>query len=78
MDHTRQKHLSTEQNTTDTNNAHKTTYHHGDLLNALLCEGRKILVEAEINEFSLREIASRVGFSGGSTRLSLGKPYRND
>jgi len=39
------------------------TYHHGDLRNALLREGRRLLEEKGAAELSLRELARRVGVS---------------
>lgn len=39
------------------------TYHHGDLRNALLLEGRRLLEEKGAAELSLRELARRVGVS---------------
>lgn len=40
-----------------------TSYHHGDLRNALLREGRLLLEEKGAAELSLREVARRVGVS---------------
>lgn len=39
------------------------TYHHGDLRNALLREGRRLLEDRGIGELSLREVARRTGVS---------------
>lgn len=40
-----------------------TSYHHGDLPNALIAEGRQLLEDIGLGEFSLREVARRVGVS---------------
>jgi len=41
----------------------KRTYHHGDLRNALVSEALKLLEEQGAAEFTLRDLASRVGVS---------------
>ncbi len=40
-----------------------TSYHHGDLRNALIREGRQLLEEVGPRDMSLREVARRVGVS---------------
>lgn len=39
------------------------SYHHGDLRNALIFEGRKLLEEVGLRDMSLREVARRAGVS---------------
>jgi AcrR family transcriptional regulator len=39
------------------------SYHHGDLRNALIREGRKLLEEVGLRDMSLREVARRAGVS---------------
>jgi AcrR family transcriptional regulator len=41
----------------------KTTYHHGDLKNALIKAGAELLVEEGAKTLSLRKVAARVGVS---------------
>lgn len=40
-----------------------TQYHHGDLKNSLIKEGRGLIEEKGVSELSLREVARRVGVS---------------
>lgn len=47
-----------------------TSYHHGDLRNALIQEGRLYLEEAGLAELSLRGLARRIG-------VSIGAPVRH-
>jgi AcrR family transcriptional regulator len=42
------------------------SYHHGDLRNALVAVGRKLLETTGIGEFSLRQVAREVGVSGAA------------
>lgn len=44
----------------------KQGYHHGDLRNALVSEGLKLLEEAGHSDFTLRDLASRVGVSAAA------------
>ncbi|MDM0087971.1 TetR/AcrR family transcriptional regulator [Variovorax sp. J22G40] len=39
------------------------SYHHGDLRNALISEGRRLLEEVGLRDMSLREVARRLGVS---------------
>src|SRR5579859_7462110 len=41
----------------------KQAYHHGDLRNALVDEGLKLLEQSGNSEFTLRDLARRVGVS---------------
>ncbi len=43
--------------------AEKTTYHHGDLKNALIQAGIEILSREGLSEFSLRKVARQAGVS---------------
>jgi AcrR family transcriptional regulator len=44
----------------------KQGYHHGDLRNALVAEGLKLLEEAGHSDFTLRDLARRVGVSAAA------------
>jgi AcrR family transcriptional regulator len=44
----------------------KQGYHHGDLRNALISEGLKLLEEAGHSDFTLRDLARRVGVSAAA------------
>jgi AcrR family transcriptional regulator len=50
----------------NTVNIEKRPYHHGDLRDALIAEGLRLLAEREIEQFSLREVARGVGVSATS------------
>ncbi len=43
--------------------SHSASYHHGDLRNALIVEGRRVLDEVGTHELSLRHVARSVGVS---------------
>jgi AcrR family transcriptional regulator len=45
------------------NPMNKTSYHHGDLKNALIKAGAELLVEEGAKSFSMRQVAARVGVS---------------
>ncbi len=44
----------------------RSTYHHGDLRRALLDEARALIEERELEGFTLRELARRVGVTHGA------------
>lgn len=47
-------------------NAHKKTYHHGDLRAALVAEGLRLVAERDAEALSLREVARGVGVTATS------------